>query len=114
MNLSQITLILFSSHHLWYDLIQKVQCNPQDAFGVFIPSRITPEDNHSTAGGDGISPKELQIHLKSIKHLMEGTKWTELPESLAFEGRHPAKCHLLLHMRNYYPAFRAGFTFGVH
>lgn len=42
-----------------------------------------PDNNHNTVGAgtewkDGISPKELKIHLKSIKHFMEVTKCTEL------------------------------------
>jgi len=37
---------------------------------------------------DGISPKELKIHLKSIQLLMEIAQCSELPESLAFGVRH--------------------------
>lgn len=46
-----------------------------------------------------ISPKELKIHLKSIKPFMEVTKRTELPESLAFKVEHPEKLRVFFHIR---------------
>lgn len=113
-NLSQMChkadLVPKSSFVLWSH--SKSPMQPQRWFWcLFIPSRTTPEDNHSTAGKgtEGISPKELQIYLKSVKHFKEGAKWTELPENLVFEGMHPAKCHVLLHVRDhYYLSSRAG------
>lgn len=46
-----------------------------------------------------ISPKELKIHLKSIKPFMEVTKQTELPESLAFKIEHPEKLRVFFQTR---------------
>lgn len=53
------------------------------------------------------SPKELKIHLKSIKPFMEVTKRTELPESLAFKGKHPEKLRVLSYKSEYSPTFKA-------